>query len=218
MTDLILLRDWQASQIEFWRKIEGWPAYDVSNWGRVRSYWTFYNSERRGQCRWKIGPTPKVIGQHYDKRGYARVVLSDKMRYKRGLTRTIHRLVAEAFLPNPDNLPQVNHKNACRADNRLWNLEHVSRSQNMRHAFDSGLFDRIIKHGTLNNLSTISDDEVRIIHKLSALGASVPLIAKAMRISERQVGRFVKGEARPHLRRGKNNGGLSRFTRRSAIA
>lgn len=47
----------------------------------------------------------------------------------------VHRLVAEAFLPNPDNLPQVNHKNLNRQDNTLQNLEWCSASQNMMHAY-----------------------------------------------------------------------------------
>lgn len=68
--------------------------------------------------------------------GYCQQILrKDGKQYMRYM----HRLVAEAFLPNPDYLPEVNHKDGCKLNNTVSNLEWVNRSQNMRHAYQNGL-------------------------------------------------------------------------------
>ena len=62
-----------------------------------------------------------------------------KGKYKRVL---IHRLVAVAFITNPSEKAEVNHINGNKLDNRVENLEWVSREENIRHAYDNGLIDR----------------------------------------------------------------------------
>lgn len=79
------------------------------------------------------------ILHHYDTNGYERVVLSKHGKPKRI---PVHRIVAQAFIPNPNNLPQVNHKNGDKKDNRVENLEWCTRSENQRHRVD------ILKRGT----------------------------------------------------------------------
>ena len=81
--------------------------------------------------------TNKPICQWIDNVGYLQVVLKrDKKKYYR----RVHRLVAEQFLPNPHNLPQVNHINGDKRDNALSNLEWTDNKINTQHGYDNGLY------------------------------------------------------------------------------
>ena len=97
---------------EIWKTINEHPDYKVSNIGRVKSI--KFNKER-------ILKTQNV-------NGYQRVILFSDGKYK---NMYIHRLLAEAFIPNPDNLPEVNHRNEIKTDNRLENLEYCDAKYNM---------------------------------------------------------------------------------------
>ena len=111
---------------EEWKPVVGFEGYyEVSDMGRVRSLDRVVSG--------KDGCTLSIKGQMMRPRpnttGYPFVRL--RMRGKRG-GYTVHRLVAKAFIPNPDNLAEINHKNEDKTDNRVANLEWCDHSYNMR--------------------------------------------------------------------------------------
>lgn len=103
---------------EIWKPIEGYRYYEVSNKGNIRNN-NFHNT---GKC--------KLIAQTPDGRGYLKVSLWQDNKRKCFL---VHRLVAQAFIPNPNNLETVNHKNEIKTHNYVENLEWMSDLDNKRY-------------------------------------------------------------------------------------
>lgn len=80
-----------------------------------------------------------------------------------GRDRSYHRIIAECFIPNPFNKPDINHINGIKTDNRVKNLEWCTRSENVIHAYRTGLGKSVI--GINNHNSKLNDDLVRYIRK-----------------------------------------------------
>jgi hypothetical protein len=78
----------------------------------------------------------KILTEYRDKDGYPRVFYKVN---RVGINKIVHRLIAKAFIPNPLNKPQVNHKNGIKWDNRIKNLEWVTNLENKRHSSKMGL-------------------------------------------------------------------------------
>jgi hypothetical protein len=103
---------------EIWNEIKGYEGiYSVSNYGNVRN-----------------DKTGIILKQELNWGGYNRVSLCLKGKYKRI---SVHRLVADHFLENTNNVEQVNHINGIKADNKATNLEWVSASENILHSYRS---------------------------------------------------------------------------------
>ena len=110
---------------EVWKSIEGYEGkYEISSLGRVKSL-----TDKNGKKR------ELILKPRVSKNGYLYLNLWES---SKGRAKKIHRLVAEAFLPNPENLPVVNHLNCVKTDNRVENLEWTTHSGNALHASQNG--------------------------------------------------------------------------------
>lgn len=119
-----------------WKKYS--ELYEVSTEGHIR------NSK-----------TGRILREFEGPDGYLRTQFDGK-------TRLVHRVVANVFIDNPSNLPEVNHINGCKSDNRIENLEWCSRNYNIQHSYDIGL--RTAK-GEQNSRAILSETDVEYIRK-----------------------------------------------------
>lgn len=104
---------------EIWKDIKGYEGlYQISNLGRVKSL----NYKRTG--------IEEILKSKKMRNGYLRITLNKNGKYK---TFAVHRLVAEAFINNPNNLPEVNHKDEDKQNNCVWNLEYCDRRYNVNY-------------------------------------------------------------------------------------
>jgi hypothetical protein len=85
--------------------------------------------------------TNRIIKHHTDKKGYKRIGLRVGNKQKNFY---VHRLVAKAFILNPHNKKTVNHKNGIKSDNDVNNLEWMTIKENLKHAYNIGLYKRKI--------------------------------------------------------------------------
>lgn len=157
-------------QIEVWKEVKNYSElYEVSDFGHVRSV--------------KSG---KLLKQHIDHGGYVYVCLCKPGEKK---NKKVHRLVADAFIRNPEIKDFVNHKNGVKTDNSVSNLEWCTKSENERHARKHGL-----KRATNRK---ISDDGVRFIRDnyipKDPVFGGVPL-ARAFGVDQRVISRIVNNE------------------------
>lgn len=109
---------------EVWKDIPGHEGYQASTLGRIRSI----PREIKYDGGWVSKKNGRVLSPSPYRGGYLHLTLG-----RNGRNKKVHRLVALTFLPNPNKLPEVNHKNFIKTDNRLENLEWVSSKQNIAH-------------------------------------------------------------------------------------
>jgi hypothetical protein len=124
---------------EEWRPIEGFEdSYAVSNLGRVKRLARVDVYKTKNRAKSTTRPVSELILKSTETDEYYQVnlIYGEKSEY-----RTVHRLVATAFIPNPENLPQVNHINGNKHDNRVANLEWCSAQANVQHSIQTGLRD-----------------------------------------------------------------------------
>lgn len=115
--------------MEIWKNIDGYIGYQISNLCRVKS---LARKVKRAAGLYPI--KERIMKQHIHRDGYYYVVLHLKGQQKAMST---HRLISIAFIPNPENKSQVNHKNFLKHCNRVDNLEWVTPLENTHHYISS---------------------------------------------------------------------------------
>lgn len=117
--------------MEKWKEIKGYEGYyEISDLGRVKSLArSWYSTSKRGNPK-KCGTPEKILKPADNGTGYMIVNLSKNGKTKMKL---VHRLVAEAFIENANNYPQVNHKDEDKTNNNAENLEWVTCIENLRY-------------------------------------------------------------------------------------
>ena len=173
------------AEFELWKDVKGFEGYyQVSTWARVRSLdrWVTYKDGRSRLCKSFILPLRK------NHKGYLRANLS-----KNGKTKSafVHKLVAEAFIPNPLNLPVVNHKDEVKDNNYPYNLEWCTDDYN-RH------------YGTAINRMQLSltnrKDRSKPVYKYDLQGN---LIYKYMSMMSAERDGFIRGSIRYSISKNK---------------
>ena len=154
------------------KEIKGYPGYTITDDGKVISH-----KYRQ----------PRVMKTWLQESGYENIKLC-----KQNVTshHLVHRLVAEAFIPNPDNLPEVNHKNKIRNDNRVENLEWYTRKENLFESYTTMSPVRNFKRCRL-----IRESDGKVIDSFQSISA-------ASRYANEHFGCSISGMKRNHVSKG----------------
>jgi len=176
--------------MEEWKDIEGFPGYMVSNYGRVMSIGRDWHEER-GKSR-----KNKVLRPRERRHGYLAVALY-KDRKRSNIS--IHRLVAKAFINNPNGHNETNHKDGNKQNNHVDNLEWCTHSYNAKHAIETGLH-KIPKGSEMHN-AKLNEDKVREARNTYAKGdIGVRPLAKQYGVSRIAMKQALSGKTWKHIK------------------
>ena len=164
---------------EIWKEIEGFEYYQVSNTGKIKS--CKFNKE-------------KELSQKIDKDGYHHVSIYGINCRK---TFKVHRLVAQAFIQNTDNKPQINHKDGNKSNNNYWNLEWNTDKENINHAIKTKLRNN---KGIKNCNHKLSEEQVLEIRRLYSSGNYIQSeLAKMFNIYENHISLIINKKFWKHI-------------------
>ncbi len=139
-----------------YRDIPEYPGYRVGSDGSV------WSCRIRGARSCACSSRWRQICPARHEHGYHEVRLRSIDQKSRSFK--VHRLVAAAFVPNPELKPEINHKNGDKTDNSASNLEWATRSENIFHAFRTGL--KTSRHGEQCSWAKLTEPDVRLIRQI----------------------------------------------------
>jgi hypothetical protein len=169
--------------IEIWKKANGYSNYEVSSLGRLKTY------------NWKGTKKEAILKPALDKSGYLRTVLkSDE-----GISKTIkvHRVVLNTFNPILEVM-EVNHINGIKNDNRIENLEWVTRQQNIQHCIDNNL-QYVLKGEEIGNSKLTEIDVIYIRANFKPRIITRNYLAKKFNVTEATIKDILQKRTWKHL-------------------
>lgn len=173
---------------EIWRPIEGYEGfYEVSNLGRVKSLARITAHGRKIKEKQRKLPLNK---------GYPTIKFSKDGEWELAY---VHRIVAKVFIPNPENKREVNHIDGNKLNNKVENLEWVTSSENVKHAYDSGLHTRTNVKGEYNNKAILTEKQVKEIKLLILDGRQNRELAAMYNVSRKVICDIKKGRNWKHV-------------------
>jgi FixJ family two-component response regulator len=160
---------------EEWREVHGTMGrYMASNSGKIKSLYLNKNT---------------ILKPRINYRGYEQVSLSYHGNVK---TKTVHRIVAMTFLAKPESRCDVNHKDGNKLNNHISNLEFISHSENVKHAYENGLISKAF--GKNNGMNKLSETQVLAIKSLIHNGFKNKFIADQFNVNPATISDIKRGK------------------------
>lgn len=158
-----------SENIEIWKPVVGYEGlYKVSNLGKVKA------------IKWHRGNEEKEIKPYTTYKGYLRLRLCKN---GKGKQFQIHRLVAEAFIPNPENKPYIDHINTDRTDNRVENLRWVTNKENCNNPISKQNYSKSNKDKTAVSILQF-DKNMKFIKKWESMTDAETTLGIKSRLSD----------------------------------
>lgn len=176
--------------MEIWKDISGFPGYQVSNLGNVKS------NKKLASKTIILKP---IFVKSYREIGYYKVSLhSGPFGSCKKIPALIHRLVASAFIPNPSNKPCVNHKDNNKGNNKADNLEWVTIAENNLHAYRSGF--KKSPCGEQRWSSKLTEAQAMEIKRRADNGELKKVIAKDFPVAYATVSDIIENRTWKHIK------------------
>ena len=177
--------------IEIWKDVKGYEGYDqVSNMGRVKSLDRIIKDKNRNRFQKIKG---KILKFSDNGKGYKLVFLTKNNKRQ---NKYVHRLVAENFLENLDDLPEVNHKDLNKNNNTILNLEWVSMLENKRHYQSTDFAKKVSIQKSItrkeNYRNKIKDIIPKILYDYKIEEKTIEQINKETKIGNSMISRILK--------------------------